>query len=56
MLHGVILSMALKVSRFCTVSLLVYLIVLKIISPGSRVWASLMLFLHVWQDIKCSFK
>ena len=30
----------------CTVSLLLYLMALKTISPGSGVWASLMLFFH----------
>ena len=33
-------------SSFCTFSLLPYLMVLKIISPGCGVWASLMLFLR----------
>ena len=34
---------ALKVSRVCTVSLLLYLMILKTISPGRAVRASLML-------------
>ena len=43
---------ALKVSRsltLCTVSLLLYVMVLKTISPGGGAWASLMLFLKNWE-------
>ena len=40
-----IIDTALKVSRSCTVSLLLYLMVLKIISPGCGVQASPMLIL-----------
>ena len=40
-----------KVSRSCTVSPLLYLMVIKTFLPGCGVWASLMLFLKIEERI-----
>ena len=41
-----------KYLNLCTVSLLLYFMVLKTISPGCGVWASLMLFLCQFQKLQ----